>query len=88
MKRHRASPLKHGQRRRIGGGVLSPIHRAAVLSFEPRAGDRMWLITEFGGALFTGHPIGPRPIEGRVSLRMRRLRVRRTVVRRERRWRP
>ena len=88
MKRRQASASRHGLRRRIGGGVLSPIHRAAVLSFDPRAGDRMWLITELGGALFAGQPIGPRPADGRVSIRMRRLRVRRTVVRRGRRWRP
>lgn len=84
MKRPKANAFQRGQRRRIGGGVLSPIHRVAVLSFHPRPGERMWLITEFGGALFTRHPIGPRPPDGRVSMRLRRTRV---AVRRERRQR-
>ena len=76
MKR-RKSIANRMRRRMIGGGVLSPIHRAAVCSLDPRPGDRMWLTTEFGGALFTRYPIGPRPADGRrLSMRMRKLRGR------------
>ena len=73
----RRKPIANRMRRRmIGGGVLNPIHRVAVCSFNPRPGDRMWLTTEFGGALFTRYPIGPRPAEGRLSMRMQKPRGR------------
>ena len=74
----RRKPIANRMRRRmIGGGVLNPIHRVAVCSFNPRPGDRMWLTTEFGGALFTRYPIGPRPADGRrLSMRMQKLRGR------------
>jgi hypothetical protein len=73
MKRHRGN----------GRGVLRPKHRIAVLSLHPCPGDRICLTTEFGGALFTRYPIGPRPAEGRLSLRVRRRHTRRPRFRAE-----
>jgi hypothetical protein len=75
MKRHRGNSR----------GVLRPKHRSAVLSLHPRPGDRIWLTTEFGGALFTHYPIGPRPADGRLSLRVRRQHPRRPRLRDARR---
>jgi hypothetical protein len=78
MKRRKSIAIRTLLRRMIGGGVLSPIHRAAVCALNPRPGDRMWLTTEFGGAQFTRYPIGPRPADGRrLSIRLRKLRGRR-----------
>lgn len=64
--------LNRQPRRASGGRALRPRHCAAVLSLQPRPGDRIWLTTEFGGALFTRYPIGPRGANGRASLRLRR----------------
>jgi len=71
-------------RRGNGRPVLRPKHRIAVVSLQSRPGDRIWLTTEFGGALFTRYPIGPRPVDGRVSLRVRRRHTRRPRLRGER----
>ena len=68
----------------VGGRVLGPKHRTAVISLQTRPGDRVWLTTEFGGALFTRYPIGPRPADGRLSLRIRRRHLRRPRLRSER----
>jgi hypothetical protein len=71
-------------RRGNGRPVLRPKHRIAVVSLQTRPGDRIWLTTEFGGTLFTRYPIGPRPIDRRVSLRVRRRHTRRPRLRAER----
>jgi hypothetical protein len=68
-------------RRATDGRVLGPKHRIAVVSLQTCTGDRIWLTTEFGGALFTRYPIGPRPTDGRLSLRIRRRHRRRPGLR-------
>lgn len=67
-----------------GRPALRPHHRIAVVSLRARTGDRIWLTTEFGGALFTRYPIGPRPADGRLSVRVRRRHTRRPKLRSER----
>jgi hypothetical protein len=84
MKR-RLNPRSSARLRRGNGRpVLRPKHRIAVLSLQPRPGDRIWLTTEFGGALFTRYPIGPRSADGRLSMRVRRRHTRRPRLRAER----
>jgi hypothetical protein len=72
------------RRRGNGRDALRPKHRIAVLSLQRRPGDRIWLTTEFGGAVFTRYPIGPRPADGRLSLRVRKRHIRRPMLHDER----
>jgi hypothetical protein len=83
MKRRLNSLHAAQPRGTIGERVLRPRHRVAVLSLQPRPGDRIWLTTEFGGALFTRYPIGPRGANGRASFRVRRRHPQRSKARKQ-----
>lgn len=59
------------------GGVVCALPRSLMRETGARPGDRVWLLVRLHSITVSIHPLGPRPAEGRISTRLRRIRARR-----------
>jgi hypothetical protein len=59
------------------GGFVCSIPQTAMHTLGLRVGDRVWLRVGLAQVTISCHPCGPRPNDGRISVRIRRVRSRR-----------
>lgn len=53
-------------------GTVYRLTKAQLTRLGLRVGDRVWVTVRIDRIVFTRHPQGPRPPEGRISKRLRR----------------
>ena len=59
------------------GGVVCALLKSLMCEIGARPGDRVWLQVHLHSVTVSIRPLGPRPADGRISTRLRRIRVRR-----------
>jgi hypothetical protein len=66
----------HLRRSPESGGVVCAVPKSLMCEIGARPGDRVWLHVRLHSVTVSIRPLGPRLAEGRISTRLRRIRVR------------